>query len=215
MIDIREAAIKNTLFLVGDKCAQGEKERAKIIIASGNITRATGLDDIRQMLELSGTGVKIVGVVEEGVKGLLGSLGDDAYLGVISAYYAGDFEAPEEEHSCGGILGAADKTNVSLVLTYYKNQESCVNSELDFDAVSMAVEDFQNGGTLTNLGNYDKQGLGGELLSVLSMFDIDVEPSIWAVSAISGSRKRTCLPCRMVASMSLIYTSVLPEEVTP
>ena len=74
LVDIREAALMNTLFLVGDKCAQGEKERAKIIIASGNITRATGLDDIRQMLELSGTGVKIVGVVEEGVKGLLGQM---------------------------------------------------------------------------------------------------------------------------------------------
>lgn len=73
-IDIREAALMNTLFLVGDKCAHGEKERAKIIIASGNITRATGLEDIRQMLELSGTGVKIIGVVEEGVKGLLSQM---------------------------------------------------------------------------------------------------------------------------------------------
>ena len=75
-MDIHDAAIKNTLFLVGDKCAQGHKERAKIVIASGNITRKTGLDDIRAMLEASGSGVKVIGVVEEGVKGLLDQLQD-------------------------------------------------------------------------------------------------------------------------------------------
>ena len=74
LIDVHDAAIKHTLFLVGDKCAQGEKERAKIIIAGGNITRKNGLDDIRQMLEVSGSGVKALSVVEEGVKGLLDAL---------------------------------------------------------------------------------------------------------------------------------------------
>ena len=74
LMDIHDAAIKHTLFLVGDKCAQGEKERAKIIIAGGNITRKTGLGDIRDMLEASGSGVKVIGVVEEGVKGLLDEL---------------------------------------------------------------------------------------------------------------------------------------------
>ncbi|MBQ9582928.1 MAG: hypothetical protein IJR25_01185 [Bacteroidales bacterium] len=73
-MDIHDAAIKNTLFLVGDKCAQGDKERAKIVIAAGNITRSTGLDDIRAMLAASGSGVKAIGVVEEGVKGLLDAL---------------------------------------------------------------------------------------------------------------------------------------------
>ena len=75
-MDVHDAAIKNTLFLVGDKCAQGHKERAKIVIASGNITRGTGLDDIRAMLDASGSGVKVIGVVEEGVKGLLNALQD-------------------------------------------------------------------------------------------------------------------------------------------
>ena len=73
-IDIHDAAIKNTLFLVGDKCAQGEKERAKVIIAAGSLTRSTGLDAIRNMLAASGSGVKIISVVEEGVKGLLDEL---------------------------------------------------------------------------------------------------------------------------------------------
>ena len=75
-MDVRDAAIKNTLFLVGDKCAQGDKERAKIVIASGDITRSTGLQDIRAMLDASGSGVKVIGVVEEGVKGLLDQLLD-------------------------------------------------------------------------------------------------------------------------------------------
>ena len=73
-MDIHDAAIKNTLFLVGDKCAQGNKERAKIVIAGGDITRAGGLNDIRAMLAASGSGVKAIGVVEEGVKGLLDEL---------------------------------------------------------------------------------------------------------------------------------------------
>ena len=73
-MDIHDAALKNTLFLVGDKCAQGNKERAKIVIAAGNITRANGLNDIRAMLAASGSGVKAIGVVEEGVKGLLDEL---------------------------------------------------------------------------------------------------------------------------------------------
>lgn len=73
-MDIHDAALKNTLFLVGDKCAQGNKERAKIVIAAGNITRANGLNDIRAMLTASGSGVKAIGVVEEGVKGLLDEL---------------------------------------------------------------------------------------------------------------------------------------------
>jgi len=73
-LDIHDAAIKHTLFLVGNKCAEGEKERAKIVIASGRVTRANGLDDIRNMLAASGSGVKVIGVVEEGIKSLLNAL---------------------------------------------------------------------------------------------------------------------------------------------
>ena len=80
LMDIHDAAIKHTLFLVGDKCAQGEKERAKIVIAGGNITRKTGLDDIRAMLDASGSGVKVIGVVEEGIKGLLDELSDSPMI---------------------------------------------------------------------------------------------------------------------------------------
>ena len=79
-IDIRDAAIKHTLFLVGDKCAQGNKVRAKIVIAAGNITRSTGLDDIRTMLAASGSGVKVIGVVEEGVQGVLDALLDQPLI---------------------------------------------------------------------------------------------------------------------------------------
>ena len=79
-LDVHDAAIKHTLFLVGDKCAEGSKERAKIILAAGNITRASGLDDIRRMLTLSNSGVKIISVAEEGVKSLLDELSDKPML---------------------------------------------------------------------------------------------------------------------------------------
>ena len=79
-LDMHDAAIKHTLFLVGDKCAEGSKDRAKIILAAGSITRAAGLDDIREMLTLSNTGVKIISEVEEGVKTLYDELADKPML---------------------------------------------------------------------------------------------------------------------------------------
>ena len=79
-LDVHDAAIKHTLFLVGDKCAEGYKDRAKIILAAGNITRSTGLDDIRTMLRISGSGVKIISEVEEGVKSLYDEMADKPML---------------------------------------------------------------------------------------------------------------------------------------
>ncbi|WP_407443934.1 InlB B-repeat-containing protein [Fibrobacter sp.] len=113
------------------------------------------------------------------VGGLIGSLDDEASLGIISAYYAGDFEASDEEHSCGGILGAADETNVFMSLAYYKNQESCVNSELEFGADPRAVEEFQNSLVRSYLVDYKKESLGKEFLNMFSLRNIVVNPSIW------------------------------------
>ena len=46
------------------------------MLVASDITRSTGLLDIRAMLDASGSGVKVIGVVEEGVKGLLDQLMD-------------------------------------------------------------------------------------------------------------------------------------------
>lgn len=72
---LRELAVKDALFLLGDKYyelssdkyAKGKKQRCKIIVIACNTATAYGLNDIKTLLELSGTGVKVIGVINAGV----------------------------------------------------------------------------------------------------------------------------------------------------
>ena len=72
---LRELAVKDALFLLGDKYyakssdkrAKEKKARCKIIVIACNTATAYGLNDIKTLLELSGTGVKVIGVINAGV----------------------------------------------------------------------------------------------------------------------------------------------------
>ncbi|MBR6466512.1 MAG: aspartate/glutamate racemase family protein [Bacteroidales bacterium] len=72
---LRELAVKDALFLLGDKYyekssdkyAKAKKQRCKIIVIACNTATAYGLNDIKTLLELSGTGVKVIGVINAGV----------------------------------------------------------------------------------------------------------------------------------------------------
>ncbi len=72
---LRELAVKDALFLLGekyylmptDKTAKGEKKRCKIIVIACNTATAYGLGDIKNLLELSGSGVRVIGVINAGV----------------------------------------------------------------------------------------------------------------------------------------------------
>ena len=72
---LRELAVKDALFLLGDKYyelssdkyAKGKKQRCKILVIACNTATAYGLNDIKNLLELSGTGVKVIGVINAGV----------------------------------------------------------------------------------------------------------------------------------------------------
>lgn len=73
---LKELAVKDALFLLDDKYymnafesePSGVKPRVKIIVIACNTATAYGLEEIQRMVELSGTGVKVIGVINAGVK---------------------------------------------------------------------------------------------------------------------------------------------------
>ncbi len=84
----KELVVKDALFLLGDdfyanameKEPSGVKEKSKILVIACNTATAWGLNDIDRMLEKSGTGVKVIGVINAGVNALYENLKSDASL---------------------------------------------------------------------------------------------------------------------------------------
>lgn len=79
---LRELIVKDALFLLGnrffinpiDDTKNGIKERVKIIVIACNTATAYGLEDVQQLLEQSDSKVKVIGVINAGVKALLDRL---------------------------------------------------------------------------------------------------------------------------------------------
>lgn len=82
----KELVVKDALFLLGDKYYKspldnepiGEKEKSKIIVIACNTATAWGLNDIKTVLEQSGTGIKVIGVINAGVNALFDNLAKDS-----------------------------------------------------------------------------------------------------------------------------------------
>lgn len=68
---LRELAVKDALFLM-------KSPAVKIIVIACNTATAYGLGDVRSLLAQSGTGVKVIGVINAGVKATLDCLGADS-----------------------------------------------------------------------------------------------------------------------------------------
>lgn len=74
----KELVVKDALFLLGDdyymnpadKEAKGEKQPCKILVIACNTATAWGLEDVSTLLGQSGTGVKVIGVINAGVNAL-------------------------------------------------------------------------------------------------------------------------------------------------
>lgn len=91
---LRELIIKDVLFLMGRryyanhtaKEASYNKQPVKSIVIACNTATATGLDDVRALLQKSRTGVTALGVIQAGVKGALAQLSKDqsAAIGVMA-----------------------------------------------------------------------------------------------------------------------------------
>ena len=78
----KELVVKDALFLLdnkfwtnpADKLMEGVKQPCKILVIACNTATAWGLQDINTMLGLSGTGVKVIGVINAGVNALYNKL---------------------------------------------------------------------------------------------------------------------------------------------
>lgn len=76
---LRELVVKDALFLLG--------RPVKIIVIGCNTATAYGLSSVRSMLEQSRTGVKVIGVINAGVKATLDQIGpslDSCAIGVLA-----------------------------------------------------------------------------------------------------------------------------------
>ena len=79
---LKELVLKDALFLMDDdyfsnpieETPTGIKPRAKIIVVACNTATAYGLDLIKSMVEQTGTGVKVIGVINAGVSATLDEL---------------------------------------------------------------------------------------------------------------------------------------------
>lgn len=82
---LRELVVKDALFLMGGKYytnpfeypATGVKPNVKIMVIACNTATAYGLKHVQSMLEQSGTGVKVIGVINAGVKATLDQLANE------------------------------------------------------------------------------------------------------------------------------------------
>lgn len=93
--ELREITVKDALFLMDSKyynvaeddIRTGIKEPVKIIVVACNTASACGYSDVDTLLRLSGTGVKVVGVINSGVRASLEGLNPDAEnaVGVLSS----------------------------------------------------------------------------------------------------------------------------------
>ena len=65
---LKELIIKDALFLTT------EPNRTKIVVIACNTATAYGLDDVKALLEYSGTGIRTIGVINAGVEGVFESI---------------------------------------------------------------------------------------------------------------------------------------------
>lgn len=79
---LRELVIKDALFLLGDSYYNlaldekpfGKKEQVKVLVIACNTATAYGLNDIEKLLDRSGTGVRVIGVINAGVRATLADM---------------------------------------------------------------------------------------------------------------------------------------------
>lgn len=72
---LRELILRDVLFLLGRRCAHGQKPPVKAIVIACNTATAYGLEDIRAAVKAWGLPVIVVGVVEAGAQGLAETAG--------------------------------------------------------------------------------------------------------------------------------------------
>ncbi len=151
---LRELVVKDALFLLGTKYyvnpfeteASGIKPQVKIIVIACNTATAYGLKDIQTMLQQSNTGVKVIGVINAGVKATLDKLeikeSDSPFaIGVLATpgtIASGAYQRTIEEM----VKERGIRTNVYVVNQKGYGFAESVDSEPDF--VSPALTAVRN-----------------------------------------------------------------------
>jgi glutamate racemase len=141
---LRELVIKDALFLLDDNYyetqydreSDGIKPRVKIIVIACNTATAYGLKDITSLLEQSNTGVKVIGVINAGVKATLDQLniseGEAPFaIGVLATpgtIASGAYQRTIEEM----VAERGIKTDVTVVNQKGYGFAEAVDSEPDF-----------------------------------------------------------------------------------
>ena len=106
---LRELIIQDALFLMG--------KRVKSIVVACNTATATGLEDIRTLLEMSGTGVSVTGVIHAGAQGALESLskeesGTIGVMATVGTIQTKGYERTIKEMACElGYTGSLQVVN--------------------------------------------------------------------------------------------------------
>ena len=182
----RELVVKDALFLMddeywtnpADKELEGEKLPCKILVIACNTATAWGLEDVSNLLHLSGTGVKVIGVINAGVNALYNKLEtaktkDSVAVGVLAtvgtiasnAYERTINEIGQQNgyssyikvvnHPCAGFAEAVDqeKDFVNITLTEpregYRGPKLGEGSEdIKENLLSIYNFDYTNGAVL-------------------------------------------------------------------
>ena len=169
---LRELAVKDAIFLLDDnyykdafeETPSGVKPRVKILIIACNTATAYGLKSIQSMLEQSGSGVKVIGVINAGSKATLDMLGvkdgdDPMAIGVLATpgtIASGAYERTiKEELAARGISAQVDVVSQSG----YGFAEA-VDSEPDYvNPMALAVRSTYRGPKIGDADNSIKLDL--------------------------------------------------------
>lgn len=182
----KELVVKDALFLLdnkfwtnpADKVKEGAKQPCKILVIACNTATAWGLQDVSTLLQQSGTGVKVIGVINAGVNALYDKLTgagspDSVAVGVLAT--VGTIASNAYERTINEI-GSANgyKGYIKVVNHPCAGFAEAVDQEKDFVNTSLTAprEDYR--GPKLGTGSEDiKEGLlnvygfnynGGEIL---------------------------------------------------
>lgn len=141
---LQELVVKDAIFLLGDTYftnaieeePSGRKPRAKIIVVACNTATAYGLDLIQNMLDQSGTKVKVIGVIEAGVNATLDQLdlqGDEPPFAIGVLATPGTIASGVYERSLREAIQARGVTNrIDIVCEGSEGFAEAVDSDPDY-----------------------------------------------------------------------------------
>ena len=166
---LRELVVKDALFLLGDSYYNlavddkpyGKKEQVKILVIACNTATAYGLNDIEKLLDRSETGVKVIGVINAGVRATLADMEKSKNYAVGVMATPGTISSGAYERTIKEMAAAGGFTGEIAVV----NQPA-----LGFANAVDGVEDYVKPGVVLPRDEYRGPHLGNE--------DGDINPSI-------------------------------------